>query len=290
MRRMMTLLSVLAVAALGGCVSRVGGPSVRPSWIPVEGGEWIETLIEPRYAVHIWRFEAGDLAVEDVRRGRGRRARTRLSGTSDAGTTHTIVYDSVPLRYVFTGPDGWRSAVQATYVRTYEMETYRPSAATRILTLGSVGTSQTIRWTIRSSRQQLLISSTDEWTLNYAERDSTLDANAALPYRLTRNSHALQVRLILPGREVDPSAPDSGPPLPLFTAAGWMITDGDRVLAVVQRHGSGVWGSNDVRAWLPSTASPEERRARMAVLLMLLNAEGEAVFSTAPGERTLTDR
>lgn len=261
---MQILGAALGTILLAGCVSRTSAPSVRPTWVQSPEGEWQEVMIEHApVAINLPRYRVDGLAVRDVDRARARQ------NDGDAGffRKQFTKRDSVDLTYQLHGPDGWRATATAEYilesdvVPPFGIGRSNPEDDRRVVS----------RQEFRSVQRLTLAADTSKWwTL---ERHSVLLAPgisfATSTHRLRRGPRELTVVPVSPRGPKSPNAPR--PLIPV--AAGWLIQDGELPLAVVQSSGGGMLGANDARVWIPSGIPTEERRERIAALLMLLIAD-----------------
>lgn len=262
--------ALLALLTLAGCVSRTNAPSVRPTWLQSPEGEWQEVMIEWSIAVNLPRYRVDGLAVQDVDRVRARRNDTAAGFFRNQFTKS----DSVDLTYQLHGPGGWRAIATAEYIMESDVTPpagvgrSNPEDERRVVN----------RQVFRSVQRLTLAADTSKW---WTLERHTVQLAPGTPYsasthQLLRGARALTV---VP---VSPNGPRSSP-APRSTlrpvAAGWLIKDGELPLAVVQSVGGGLLGANDARAWIPSGISAEERRERVAALLMLLIADNKLAFN-----------
>jgi hypothetical protein len=260
----------LALLALAGCVSRTNAPSVRPTYLQSPEGEWQEALIELPVAINLPRYRVDGLAVREVERVRSR----RNDGSAGFFRSQFTKRDSVDLTYELHGPDGWRATATVEYVMESDVSPpaglgrSNPDDDRRVVD----------RQEFRSVQRLALAADTSKrWTL---ERH-TLQLAPGTPYsasthRLSRGDRELTVVPVSPNGPRSSPAPRSAlRPV----AEGWLIKDGELPLAVVQSVGGGLRGINDARVWIPSGISAEERRERIAALLMLLIADSKFAFN-----------
>ncbi len=267
---MRTLGIALGTLLLAGCVSRTNAPSVRPTWVESPEGEWQEVMIELGASTHLPRYRVDGLAVRDVARVRARRS------DGDAGffRNQFTKRDSVDLTYQLHGPDGWRATATVEYILESDVTPpagigrSNPDDERRVVN----------RQEFRSVQRLALAADTSRWwtldrhTVQLAPGSSL----ATSTHRLRRGPRELTVVPVSPWGPTAPSAPRS---LLSPVAEGWLIQDGERPLGVVQSAGGGLLGANDARAWIPSGIAAEERRERIAALVMLLIAESKMAIN-----------
>lgn len=262
-------LALLAVLAAGGCVSRTNAPSVRPTWVESPEGEWQEVMIELSAFTYLPSYRVDGLAVRHVNRVRARQS----DGSAGFFRNQFTKRDSVDLTYQLHGPDGWRAT--GTVELTMESDISPPAGIGR----SNPNDDRRVvdRQEFRSVQRLALASDTSKW---WTLERHTLQLAPGTPFassthRLMRGPRELTVVPVSPRGPKAAHTPRS-PLRPV--AEGWLIRDGDRPLGVVQSWGGGLLGANDARAWIPSGISAEERRERIAALLMLLIADSRFAF------------
>lgn len=262
-----TRIAIAAIAvtlvASSACVTRVNAPSVRP-WAQAPEGDWDEILIDQSYTTMLTRFRADSLRVQNVRRVRSRRA----DKSRDFLRRRVERRDTVDVAYTIAGPSGFRARVQGTYVQYSDIE--RASAAWRI---GAAPDDEDAddriyyRLAYASDLRLRLGEDSTAWRLTTTW---TWDSTGTQELRriLTHNGRELRMTAIGPfGR---PNAPGRAGFSLIPEAAGWLVLDDQTPVAAVQTQGGGLWGTNDLRAWVPRGLDATERRTRVAMLLMLL--------------------
>jgi hypothetical protein len=269
MRRAHLCLTALAALAVGGCVSRTNAPSVRPTWVESPEGEWQEVMIELSASTDLPRYRVDGLAVRDVDRVRARQS----DGSAGFFRNQFTKRDSVDLTYQLHGPGGWRATATVEYA--LESDITPPAGIGR----SNPNDDRRVveRQAFRSVQRLALAADTSAW---WTLERHTLQLAPGTPFaasthRLMRGPRELSVVPVSPRGPKAAHTPRS-PLRPV--AEGWLIRDGDRPLAVVQSAGGGLLGANDARAWIPSGISAEERRERIAALLMLLIADNRLAF------------
>lgn len=255
---------------LVGCVTRVNAPSVRPTWLQSPEGEWQEILMDMRMALHIPRYRANELRVREVKREQLR----EHNDAKDFLRRRMVRTDSVTVTYEVHGPDGWRATASALFIQASDIEEpiriFRrrdPDVDDRTYH------SQEFR---SIQRMQLTADSSKWWTMERASvRGAATSPTAASIPRLTRGERELTVFEVSPGGHR--SARTSQWTL-IPEAQGLLVQDGEVPIAVVQRAGGSLLGANDMRIWLPSGITAEERQERIAMLFMLLIGESRHAF------------
>jgi hypothetical protein len=271
--RIATAALAAALVATSACVTRVNAPSVRPLAITAPEGDWDEILINQSVTTILTRYRADSLRVEDVRRIRSRRA----DKARDFLRRRVERRDTVDVAYTIAGPGGFRAGVQGTYVQYSDIE--RSSAVWRI---GSAPDDEDTddrsyyRLAYASDLRVRLGEDSTDWRLTTTW---TWDSSGTQELRriLTRSGREFTMTAIGPfGRSIEPGRVQ-------FTlipeAAGWLVLDDQTPVAAVQTQGGGLWGTNDLRAWVPRGLDTAERRARVAMLLMLLEGSSRTAFT-----------